>query len=96
MNQVENCQFIYILKFPFALEKRNGNNSFRRGVSRTTAESKMELFVTKVNDWILLTFVTKHSILDFVVALDRSLFRMGYSLVAEVETKASNRMKISH
>ena len=85
------------MKCPFALEKRNGNNnSFRRGVSRTTAESKMELFVAKVNDWILLTFVTKHSILDFVVALDTSLFRMGYSLVAEVETKTSNRMKINH
>ena len=44
-----------------------------RGVSRTTAESKVELLVTKVNGWKPLTFVTKSSILDFAVVPDTSL-----------------------
>ena len=39
-----------------------------RGVSRTSSKSRMEIFVTKV-----LTFVTKISILDFVVVLDAPL-----------------------
>ena len=44
-----------------------------RGVSRTTAKSKMEFFVTKVNDFQPLTFVTKSSILDFAIVLDMPL-----------------------
>ena len=36
------------MRYPFALEKKNRNNSFRKDVSRTTVRSKMELFVTKV------------------------------------------------
>ena len=44
-----------------------------RGVSRTTAKSKLELFVTKVNGWKPLNFVTKSSILDFAVVPDTSL-----------------------
>ena len=38
------------------------------------------------------TFVTKSSIQDFAVVVDTSLFRMGYSLVTEVEKEAPNRM----
>ena len=41
--------------------------------SRTTAKSKLELFVTKTNCWKPLTFVTKSSILDFAVVPNRSL-----------------------
>ena len=37
------------------------------------AASKMELIVTKVNGFQLLTFLTKTSILDFVVVVDMSL-----------------------
>ena len=44
-----------------------------RGVSRTTAKSKFEIFVTKRNGWKPLTFVTKSSILDFAVVPDTSL-----------------------
>ena len=55
----------------------------------------MELFVTKVNDCISFTFVTKSSILNILV-LDVPLFRMGYILVTGVEKEALNRMKISH
>ena len=33
------------------------------------------------------TFVTKSSIQDFAVVVDTSLFRLGYSLVTEVERK---------
>ena len=44
-----------------------------RGVSRTAAKSKLEFFVTKVNGWKRLTFVTKSSILDFVVVSDTLL-----------------------
>lgn len=55
----------------------------------------MEVFVTKYNTWKLLTFVTKSSILHFAVVLNTSLFRVGYSLVREVEKEAPDRMKIS-
>ena len=41
--------------------------------SKTTAKSKLELFVTKANCWKPLTFATKSSILDFAVVPDRSL-----------------------
>ena len=41
-----------------------------RGGSRTAATSKIEGFVIIVNDWKLLTIISKHSILDVVVALD--------------------------
>ena len=44
-----------------------------RGISRTIAKSKVELFVTIVNGWKSLTFVTKNSILDFAVVLDTPL-----------------------
>ena len=45
-----------------------------RAVSRTTAKSKLELFVTKVNNgWKPLTFVTKSSILELPVVPDTSL-----------------------
>ena len=44
-----------------------------RGVSRTTAKSKMEVFVKKVNGFQLLTFVTKSFILDFAIVLDTTL-----------------------
>ena len=37
------------------------------GVSRTTDKSWMELFVTKVNGWKLLSFVTASSIRSLVV-----------------------------
>ena len=44
-----------------------------RGVSRTIAKSKLELFVIKVNGWKPLNFVTKSSILDFAVVPDTPL-----------------------
>ena len=44
-----------------------------RGVSRTTVKCKLEIFVTKINGWKPLTFVTKSSTLDFPVAPDTSL-----------------------
>ena len=45
-----------------------------RAVSRTTAKSKLELFVPKVNNgWKPLTFVTKSSILELPVVPDTSL-----------------------
>ena len=72
-----------------------GNDYFSRGVSRSIAKSKMEVFVTKYNTWKLLTFVTKSSILHFAVVLNTSLFRVGYSLVRKVEKEAPDRMKIS-
>ena len=43
-------------------------------------KSKMKLFVTKVNDWKLLIFVTKSSILDFEVGLDTSLILVNYKI----------------
>ena len=49
------------------------SNEKSRGVSRTTAKSKLELFVIEVNCWKPLTFVTKSSILDFAVVPDTSL-----------------------
>ena len=75
------CQFLLYFEVSVCLDKRNGNNYFRRVVSRTIAKSNMKLFVTKVNSWNPLTFFTKTSILDFAVVLDTPLFRMGYSLV---------------
>ena len=42
-------------------------------VSRTTAESWIELIVTKVNNWKTLPFVKASSVLDFVVILDTPL-----------------------
>ena len=44
-----------------------------RGVSRATAGSEIEIFVTKVNGWKPLTFVTKSSTSDFAVVLDMPL-----------------------
>ena len=44
-----------------------------RGVSMTTAKSKLELFVPKVNGWKSSTFTTKSAILDFAVVPDKSL-----------------------
>ena len=44
-----------------------------RDISSTIAKSKMELFVTIVNGWKSSTFVTKNSILDSAVALDKHL-----------------------
>ena len=41
-----------------------------RGVSRTTARSEMEIFVTKVSGWKPLTFFAKSSMSDFAVVLD--------------------------
>ena len=49
------------------------SNEKSRSVSRTTAKSRLEVFVTKVNGWKLLTFVRKSSILDFAVVPDTSL-----------------------
>ena len=40
---------------------------------RTIAKSKLELFVTNVNGWKPLTFVTNSSILDFAVVTVMSL-----------------------
>ena len=42
-------------------------------VSRTTSKSKMEFFVTKINDFQPLTIDTKISILDFAIVLDMLL-----------------------
>ena len=57
-----------------------------RGVSRTTAKSKLEPFVTtKVNGWKPLTFVTKSTILDFGVFPDTSL--KGTILIIRVSSK---------
>ena len=44
-----------------------------RGGSRAAATSKIECFVMIVNDWKLLTIITKHSILDVATALDPRL-----------------------
>ena len=44
-----------------------------RGGSRTAATSKMERFVIIVNDWKLLTIITKCSILDVAAVLDQPL-----------------------
>ena len=49
------------------------NVSTSRGISRITPKSDMELFVTKVNGFQQLTFVTKVSISDLVVVLDTPL-----------------------
>ena len=49
------------------------NVSTFRGISRITPKSDMELFVTKVNGFQQLTFVTKVSISDLVVVLDTPL-----------------------
>ena len=43
-------------------------------------KSKMKLFVTKVNGWKLLIFVTKGSILDSMVELDASLILVDYKI----------------
>ena len=56
-----------------------------RGVSRTTAKSKLEPFVTKFNGWKPLTFVTKSTILDFGVFPDTSL--KGAILIIRVSSK---------
>ena len=61
------ASLFYIFRYLFAVDKRNGSKSFYRGVPRSTTKSKMELFLTKVNRWMPLTFVAKSSILDFVV-----------------------------
>ena len=45
--------------------------------------------------WKPLAFVTKSTILDFAAVPDMPLFRMGYSLVTEIEKEAPNRMKIN-
>ena len=42
-------------------------------VARTTAESWIELIVTKVNNWKTLSFVKASSVRDFVVILDTPL-----------------------
>ena len=44
-----------------------------RGGSRAAATSKMECFVTTVNNFQTLTIFTKHSILDVAAALDPPL-----------------------
>ena len=46
-----------------------------RGGSRTTASSKMELFVIIVNDFQPLTIITQNSILDVAVVVDLPLLR---------------------
>ena len=45
-------------------------NSILKGVSRNSATSKIELFVTSVNGFQPLTNVTKDSILDVTGVLD--------------------------
>ena len=45
-----------------------------RAITRASATSKMELFVTLLSDFQLLTNVTKNSILDVVEVLGPSLF----------------------
>ena len=47
-----------------------------RDGSRAAATSKMECFVTIVNGFLLLTIITKHSILDVAAALDLPLIMM--------------------
>ena len=47
---------------------------FSRFGSRTTAKSKVELFVMIVNGFQPLTVITKSSTLDVAVVLDPSLF----------------------
>ena len=51
-----------------------------RGGSRTAATSKMEHFVIIVNDWKLLTIITKRSILDVAAVLDPPLRMQTKSL----------------
>ena len=46
-----------------------------RGGSRTTATSKVELFVIIVNGWKPLTIITKSSTLDVAAVLDPPLPR---------------------
>ena len=43
----KTASLFYILGYLFALDKRKGNKSFRRGVPRTVAKAKMELFGRK-------------------------------------------------
>ena len=45
---------------------------------RAAATSQMERFVIIVNDWKPLTIITKHTILDVVVALDPSLIKCHF------------------
>ena len=48
-------------------------NKLFKGRSRAAAASKMERFVIIVNDWKLLTIMTKHSILDVAAVLGQPL-----------------------
>ena len=64
------------------------SNEKSRGVSRTTAKYKLELFVTKVNGWKPLTFVTKRSILNFTVVPDTSL--KGALLIIRASSSKTN------
>ena len=54
------------------------NLSLGRGGSRTAATSKMELFVIVVDGFLLLTIITKCSILSVAAVLDPPLFRSAF------------------
>ena len=62
------------MKYDFEEEVQIISNVPFKDVSGTTAKSKMELFVTKVNSFKPLTFVTKSSNLDFAVVPHTPLF----------------------
>ena len=66
--------FIGAEKLPFYGDNSEGFlvpvSIFLRGGSRTSATSKMELFVIIVNGWKPLTIITKSSTLDVAAALD--------------------------
>ena len=67
-----------------------------RGVSRTTAKSKMEVFVKKVNGFQLLTFATKSFILDFAIVLDTTLRKELFPFLLSRQTDTSKYKRNWH
>ena len=63
----QTCSFNFCTFVPF------GNCALFRGICRAPATSKMELFVSLLNNFQSLTNVTKNYILDVMGVLDPSL-----------------------
>ena len=79
-NSLLNCtanhlwNFYFIKSFTQLLAVRKWNST--RGVSRTAATSKMELFVKIVNGFQPLTIITKCSILNVAAVLDSPVLKI--------------------
>ena len=82
----QTCSFNFCTFVPFGIAHQGCVCALFRGICTAPTTSKMELFVTLLNDFQSLTNVTKNYILDVMGVLDPSLLLRIKILFQNIDT----------